>query len=276
MKKIMKIQKLIGLLLIFFASSVTAQSTKKTEQFKIYGNCEMCKSTIEKAGFKKGSSKVEWDEKSKLAAITYEPTKETADAILKRIALAGYDNELFLAPDEAYAKLPSCCKYERTSRKNSKTAARADHHLAVEKQESTPLETLFSAYFDLKNAFIQSDAKSVTLKATEVVTSLSSIKMAELSAAQHDFWMRSNQRMRALSQEIAKSDKIETQRTTFKELSQEFYQFSKLADLSYEVYWQHCPMYQEGADWLSREATIKNPYYGSQMLTCGKTTEIIK
>jgi hypothetical protein len=32
----------------------------------------------------------------------------------------------------------------------------------------------------------------------------------------------------------------------------------------------------KGANWLSKESTIKNPYYGSQMLTCGKTVETIK
>jgi hypothetical protein len=32
----------------------------------------------------------------------------------------------------------------------------------------------------------------------------------------------------------------------------------------------------KGANWLSKENAIKNPYYGSSMLTCGKTVEIIE
>jgi hypothetical protein len=32
----------------------------------------------------------------------------------------------------------------------------------------------------------------------------------------------------------------------------------------------------KGADWLSKENAVKNPYYGSMMLTCGKTVETIK
>ena len=27
----------------------------------------------------------------------------------------------------------------------------------------------------------------------------------------------------------------------------------------------------KGANWLSKENAVKNPYYGSKMLTCGKT-----
>jgi hypothetical protein len=32
----------------------------------------------------------------------------------------------------------------------------------------------------------------------------------------------------------------------------------------------------QDANWLSKENAVKNPYYGSQMLTCGKTVETIK
>jgi len=32
----------------------------------------------------------------------------------------------------------------------------------------------------------------------------------------------------------------------------------------------------KGANWLSTENGVKNPYYGSQMLNCGKTIETIK
>lgn len=44
------------------------------------------------------------------------------------------------------------------------------------------------------------------------------------------------------------------------------------------IYYQFCPMANDGkgANWLSKENVIKNPYYGSEMLHCGKTVEIIK
>ena len=45
-----------------------------------------------------------------------------------------------------------------------------------------------------------------------------------------------------------------------------------------ETYLDHCPMANDGkgANWLSREKNIKNPYYGKAMLTCGKVTETLK
>lgn len=33
---------------------------------------------------------------------------------------------------------------------------------------------------------------------------------------------------------------------------------------------------EKGATWLSKENVVKNPYYGSMMLSCGKVTETIK
>jgi len=32
----------------------------------------------------------------------------------------------------------------------------------------------------------------------------------------------------------------------------------------------------KGANWLSKEPAIQNPYYGNKMLTCGSVTETIK
>ncbi|PKP34687.1 MAG: hypothetical protein CVT98_10650 [Bacteroidetes bacterium HGW-Bacteroidetes-15] len=44
------------------------------------------------------------------------------------------------------------------------------------------------------------------------------------------------------------------------------------------IYVQHCPMADnnKGADWLSSEKEIKNPYFGSSMLKCGEVTKEIK
>ena len=39
--------------------------------------------------------------------------RKPAKKFLKRIALAGYDSDIFLAPDDIYAKLPGCCQYDR-------------------------------------------------------------------------------------------------------------------------------------------------------------------
>jgi Cu(I)/Ag(I) efflux system membrane fusion protein len=44
------------------------------------------------------------------------------------------------------------------------------------------------------------------------------------------------------------------------------------------LYVQHCPMADnnKGADWLSTEKEIRNPYFGESMLTCGEVTGEIR
>ena len=80
----------------------------------INGNCGMCEETIEEAGLQEGLTEVDWDRKTRHATITLDSTRTSEHAVLKRIANAGYDNQEFLATDEAYAGRPQCCQYKRT------------------------------------------------------------------------------------------------------------------------------------------------------------------
>ncbi len=83
----------------------------KTETVKVYGNCGICETTIEKAANHKKISKADWNEETKMATITYDSTKSNVDEVLKNIALVGYGNEKYFAPNAAYNKLPDCYNY---------------------------------------------------------------------------------------------------------------------------------------------------------------------
>src|SRR5688572_6048878 len=96
---------------LLFGNSVNAQKLNGTitETFKVAGNCGMCKKTIETATKVKGVKSAEWNETSKVLTVKYDKGKTNADLLLRNVAYAGYDNERFLAPDEAYNKLHGCC-----------------------------------------------------------------------------------------------------------------------------------------------------------------------
>lgn len=98
-------------------TNVKAGDTKTgvtTETFKVSGNCGMCKNTIEKAAKVKGVSKADWDTETKVLTLKYDPSVVTSDAVLQRVADAGYDNEKFKATDKSYKSLDGCCQYDRT------------------------------------------------------------------------------------------------------------------------------------------------------------------
>ncbi len=88
-------------------------ASTKTETIKVWGECETCQVTIEKASKVDGVSKANWDKTTKLLTLVYDPSKVKSDDIQKKIAAVGYDTEKYKADDKVYAKLNACCKYER-------------------------------------------------------------------------------------------------------------------------------------------------------------------
>ena len=104
------------LVLLSFTACKAQIKNQKTEMVKIFGNCGMCKKTIEKAGNVKKIAQIDWNKDTKMATISYDEAKTNPTEILKRIATSGYDNEEFYAPNEVYANLPECCQYERKTK----------------------------------------------------------------------------------------------------------------------------------------------------------------
>lgn len=93
--------------------SSEALTAKSTSTFKVWGNCEMCKETIEGALKVPGIAIADWDSETKQISVKYDSTVINLDGIQQKIAASGYDTEKYKADDEAYANLHECCQYER-------------------------------------------------------------------------------------------------------------------------------------------------------------------
>ena len=65
--------------------------------------------------------------------------------------------------------------------------------------------------------------------------------------------------------------KIDHQREHFALISKDIIDLIEQAGTSKKLYQDFCPMANDGkgAIWISETKEIKNPFYGSQMLTCG-------
>lgn len=137
------------------------------------------------------------------------------------------------------------------------------------------LSKLLSLYYDVKNALVSSDATTANAKAAEFVKAIGSVDMHALSAAEHEAFMPLQEKLTADASAIAATTDLNKQREQFKSFSNNFFTLAKAVKLSdTPVYQQYCPM--QKSYWLSNEAAVKNPYYGKQMLTCGKVTETLK
>ncbi|WP_264531213.1 DUF3347 domain-containing protein [Flavobacterium sp. N502540] len=145
---------------------------------------------------------------------------------------------------------------------------------AIEVADSSQLQTVYDAHFTVKDALIKSDAKLTSAKAKDLLDAITAIKMNQLKGDEHNAWMKVIKKITADAKSISTTTDLKKQRETFKSLSKNTYELIKVSKSDQAVYKQHCPMVD--ADWLSKEKTIKNPYYGSSMLTCGSVVETIK
>ena len=68
-----------------------------------------------------------------------------------------------------------------------------------------------------------------------------------------------------LVRSAASADDIATMRSRFKPLSE----YLAALELPQGFARAYCPMYDDGSNWVQRDGPVRNPYYGSEMLTCG-------
>lgn len=276
------------IVLLLFPLCNAQTKNQKTETVKIYGNCEICESTIEKAGNLKNQSIVDWNKETKFATISYDSLKTSKEEILKRIALAGYDSDTFLAPNDTYSNLPSCCQYERIKQTNTKMEepkmemTTIDHSMHSNKmdemQDPNPLSEVYDSYFAVKDALVRTDGATASTSSKTLFTEINNVKMDKLSMDVHMAWMKVFENLKEDAEHIADIKDIGRQRDHFISLSKNIYEVMKISKQETPTYYQFCPMANDGkgANWLSKENAIKNPYYGSQMLNCGNTVETIK
>lgn len=136
------------------------------------------------------------------------------------------------------------------------------------------LQSVFDAYFTVKDALIKSDSKLTSAKAATLLTAITAVKMDKLKGNEHTVWMKVVKKLTADAKSISATTDLKKQRETFKSLSKSTYDLIKVSSPEQPIYKQYCPM--ADADWLSKEKAVKNPYYGSSMLTCGNVVETIK
>jgi hypothetical protein len=133
-------------------------------------------------------------------------------------------------------------------------------------QDSSPVQQspLLTAYFNLKDALVAGNPAGSAEFADSFARILNGAKSGEAG----------NVALLKDAEAISATKDLKVQREKFASLSSHMLALAKTSRLSpHEVYHQYCPM--KKASWLSNSKAIKNPYYGSAMLTCGNVKEIL-
>jgi Cu(I)/Ag(I) efflux system membrane fusion protein len=162
------------------------------------------------------------------------------------------------------------------SEKPEKTAAGP---LSVNQNAKDELQPLYGAYMAFKDALVNDNFAEAQKAAVHMQTGLDAVDMAVFSGPSHDAWMTFSRDLAKALEHVLHYQGLEELRKAFQHVSETMIALTRsFRPMDKTLYIQHCPMADDnkGADWLSLDKDIKNPYYGQSMLTCGEVTETIQ
>ena len=138
----------------------------------------------------------------------------------------------------------------------------------------TEIRDLVSGYLKIKNLLVGDQFDQARLLAGNLAASL-----AKDDGGSDTTWPERRAEIRAVLRDMSAAKNIGEVRAGFVELSERMINLTKtLGTFGAKLYIQRCPMANssKGADWLSTDQEIRNPYYGSSMLRCGSVMDSVR
>ncbi len=178
--------------------------------------------------------------------------------------------------------LSACDNNNTASKEENKTGDTATANVPANtttNQQPASVDEAVTAYLHLKNALTNDNGKDAAEAGKHLQEAVQKLDNASLTGDQKKVFDDLKEGMKEHAEHISSNaEKLAHQREHFDMLSKDMYDLVKSVKPSQTLYKDHCPMFNDkkGAIWLSEVKEIKNPYYGKEMLTCGKQQEEIK
>ena len=137
-------------------------------------------------------------------------------------------------------------------------------------QNKSASDAIIVNYLELKNALVADNTEAAASSGEKVVTALKAFDVKKYSEEEQKELKDIIEDAVEHAEHIAESA-MDHQREHFEILSKDVVDLLVITGTNKTLYQDFCPMYNDGkgAIWLSEIKEIKNPYYGSKMLTCG-------
>lgn len=129
-------------------------------------------------------------------------------------------------------------------------------------------------YMALKDALVETNKDEAAKAGKKLENTLNGFNVSSYTNEQQKELKDIISDAKEHAEHIGKSE-MDHQREHFKTLSKDVMDMIAITGTETTLYQQFCPMYDKGSAWLSTSKDIKNPYYGSKMLTCGKVQKEI-
>ena len=147
------------------------------------------------------------------------------------------------------------------------------------KMQNSEAKQVLADYMVLKDALVETDEKAAATAGKRLENTLKSFKVESYSSEQQKALKNIIEASAKNAVQISTSD-IVIQRENFEKLTANVIEMVGITGTENILYQQFCPMYNDGdgkgGAWLSMEKNIKNPYFGSKMMTCGVVQKEIK
>jgi membrane fusion protein, copper/silver efflux system len=146
---------------------------------------------------------------------------------------------------------------------------------AISETARDALEPVYSLYLNYKDALVADNLAQALDAAQKMQETLEKIDMALFSGDAHQAWMKFKTRLSGALAHAPHFNTLAEARQAFQQVSDTMIAVTRaFTPLDQPIYVQHCPMADNGtgADWLSVDREIRNPYFGQAMLTCGEVT----
>lgn len=186
-----------------------------------------------------------------------------------------------LLPLLAIVSLLSCNDNGSTNEKRSDTVRseaviKNEPTVVIKATDSVSTEGIISTYLQMKNAFAKDNSTAAATAAASLKKELDNINASGLTGNKAKVFKDLSESMTEHAEHInSNAGKIAHQREHFDMLSDDIYTLIKTFGTSKKLYYDHCPMYNngKGGDWISDVKEIQNPFYGKAMSTCGTVKE---
>lgn len=141
------------------------------------------------------------------------------------------------------------------------------------------LKPVFAHYWAWKDALTRDEEENATASAKKMKEAMAALDTKSLTGDSKASLLQFTRKLNETLQHVPHWKDLEANRSGFETVSLALIDLSETA-LPFEtpVYQQHCPMANQGkgADWLSRESEVVNPYFGPSMLKCGEVVRQFK
>ena len=142
--------------------------------------------------------------------------------------------------------------------------------------QNSDAKQVLADYMVLKDALVATNQKDAAKAGKKLENTLKGFNVSNYTSEQQEELKDIIDDAMEHAEHIGKSE-IDHQREHFKTLSKDIMDMVAITGTEKTLYQQFCPMYaDDGGAWLSTEKNIKNPYFGSKMMNCGKVLKEIK